>query len=79
MTKNFIPRYPTEKPYPQIYIDAFIAHKGKVIFLGPENLELLKGYKAQVLPTKKQLLISIAGLSPKAMDALFEALKELKP
>jgi hypothetical protein len=76
MTPNFLPHYPPE--YPKIIHDLFIAKDGKIIFLGEKNLQVLKGYKAQVLRTKNHLLISITGLSEKSMTKILADLEPLK-
>ena len=62
----------------------------EVIMLGSENLEILKGYKAEVtknlsvLPDAyshhhSSITITITGLSNKAAKALFDSLKPLPP
>jgi hypothetical protein len=62
----------------------------QVIMLGSENLEILKGYKAEVtknlsvLPDAyphhhASITVTITGLSNKAAKALFDSLKQLPP
>ncbi len=51
----------------------------KIIFLGKENLEKLRGYKAFLdLWVDGQVFITITGLSPKGGAALFKSLNEMK-
>lgn len=77
MTKHFIPHIDNAK-YPALHLDMFIIYDAKIIFLNDANLEILKGYKAQVLKSKKELTIVLTGLSEKAKDTLFSELKPLE-
>ncbi len=51
----------------------------KIIFLGKENLEKLRGYKAFLdLWSDGELCITLTGLSLESAGALFNALEEMK-
>ncbi len=51
----------------------------KIVFLGKENLEKLRGYKAflDIWPNS-QLSLTLTGLSPQSAVALYQSLEEMK-
>lgn len=66
---------------PRISWDDLLRFKGeKVILLGKENLEKLRGYKAyvQVDDIHGEILITITGLT-RSSKQVFDSLKALKP
>jgi hypothetical protein len=51
----------------------------KIVFLGKENLEKLRGYKAFLdLWSNSQLSLTLTGLSPESAVELYRSLEEMK-
>ncbi len=82
MQKGIMPRIETMKPERTTVIDE------KIIFLNKENLAILEGYKVsvemvaevfEVLHGRRELRITLTGLSRQGADRLFAGLKEMKP
>lgn len=73
---HFVPKYP-KNDYPKVFLTCFIINNGKIILLSEENLDLLRAYKAQVIKTKKELIITLTGLSKESLEKLFSELHPL--
>jgi hypothetical protein len=51
----------------------------KIVFLGKENLEKLRGYKAFLdLWSDGQVCLTLTGIRPKSAKALFESIDKMK-